>query len=104
MCSAMLPVENAAVLCGSSPIGFSSWPMVSTPPRFGVGCPTLRRRGRHAGAISEGYEPHPGGAEKLSSREVAPHVSLRQSIDFSATVTSWSMIRNSGYRSENIMR
>ena len=86
MCSAMLPVENAAVLCGSSPIGFSSWPMVSTPPRFGVGL-TLRRHRRRAGAISEGNEPHPGGAEELPSREVGPHVSLHQSIDISATVT-----------------
>ena len=59
MCSAMLPVENAAVLCGSSPIGFSSWPMVSTPPRFGVGpSPSAAIDGMPC-AVSEGSETIP---------------------------------------------
>ena len=88
MCSAMLPVENAAVLCGSSPIGFSSWPMVSTPPRFGVGpSPSAAIDGMPA-PYPRASEPHPGGAEELPSREVGLHVSLHQSIDISAIVTT----------------
>jgi hypothetical protein len=72
--------------------------MVSTPPRFGVS--PLRRHGRRAGAISEGNEPHTGGAEELPPREVSLHVSLHQPIDISASVTTWSMIGSDWIRTE----